>query len=68
MWHVVAEGIPGVLRREGYPQPSEALTELTRTNSVVNRESIHAFIETLNISESVKEELRALTPHTYTGF
>lgn len=68
MWNVVAEGIQTILRREGYPKPYETLKELTRTNSVVNRESIHAFIETLNISESVKEELRALTPHTYTGF
>ena len=68
MWNVVAEGIQTILRREGYPKPYETLKELTRTNSVVNRESIHAFIETLNISESVKEELRALTHHTYTGF
>ncbi len=68
MWNVVAEGIQTILRREGYPKPYETLKELTRTNAEVNSESIHAFIETLNVSEAVKEELRRLTPHSYTGF
>jgi adenylosuccinate lyase len=68
MWNVVAEGIQTILRREGYPKPYETLKELTRTNAEVNSESIHAFIETLNVSEAVKEELRGLTPHSYTGF
>lgn len=68
MWNVCAEGIQTILRREGYPKPYEALKELTRTNSVVDEVAIHAFIETLNVSETVKAELRAITPHTYTGF
>lgn len=68
MWNVVAEGIQTILRREGYPKPYETLKELTRTNAEVNSESIHAFIETLDVSEAVKEELRGLTPHSYTGF
>lgn len=68
MWNVVAEGIQTILRREGYPKPYETLKALTRTNAEVNSESIHAFIETLNVSEAVKEELRGLTPHSYTGF
>lgn len=68
MWNVVAEGIQTILRREGYPKPYETLKKLTRTNAEVNSESIHAFIETLNVSEAVKEELRGLTPHSYTGF
>lgn len=67
MWSVVAEGIQTILRREGYPKPYETLKALTRTNSVVNEESIHAFVETLNVSDAVKEELRAITPHNYTG-
>ena len=68
MWNVVAEGIQTILRREGYPHPYETLKALTRTNSVVNAESIREFIDTLDVSESVKEELRRITPHTYTGF
>lgn len=67
MWSVVAEGIQTILRREGYPKPYEALKELTRTNDVINGESIAAFIETLQVSEAVKEELRTITPHNYTG-
>lgn len=67
MWSVVAEGIQTILRREGYPKPYETLKALTRINSVVNEESIHAFVETLNVSDAVKEELRAITPHNYTG-
>ena len=55
------------LRREGFPKPYEALKALTRTNAHITRESIAAFIETLDVAESVKEELRALSPSTYTG-
>ena len=66
-WAVVAEGIQTILRREGYPKPYEALKALTRTNAHVTGASIAAFIETLAVSDSVKEELRALTPATYTG-
>lgn len=66
-WAVVAEGIQTVLRREGYPKPYEALKALTRTNEAITESSIKNFIETLNVSESVKAELRQITPHTYTG-
>ncbi|MBK3519296.1 adenylosuccinate lyase [Carboxylicivirga sp. N1Y132] len=66
-WAVVAEGIQTILRREGYPNPYEALKELTRTNEEINAKTMAAFIETLNVSEEVKEEMRALTPHSYTG-
>lgn len=66
-WNVVAEAIQTILRREGYPKPYETLKELTRTNSTVTEESIHAFIETLNVSESVKAELRQISPFNYTG-
>ncbi|MBP5455791.1 MAG: adenylosuccinate lyase [Paludibacteraceae bacterium] len=66
-WAVVAEGIQTILRREGYPNPYETLKALTRTNSTITADSIHEFIETLNVSESVKAELRAITPHNYTG-
>lgn len=67
MWNVVAEGIQTILRREGYPKPYETLKELTRVNSTVTAESIAAFIDTLKVSDSVKAELRALSPSTYTG-
>ncbi len=67
MWNVVAEGIQTILRREGYPHPYETLKQLTRTNAKVTAESIAEFIETLNVSDSVKAELRALSPSTYTG-
>ncbi len=66
-WAVVAEGIQTILRREGYPNPYETLKALTRTNEGINEKSIKDFIETLNVSESVKAELRAITPHNYTG-
>ena len=66
-WPVVAEGIQTILRREGYPKPYEALKELTRTNSRITKESILAFIETLNVSDEVKNELKTITPLTYTG-
>ena len=66
-WAVCAEGIQTILRREAYPHPYEALKALTRTNAAITAESISNFIEGLEVSESVKEELRAITPHSYTG-
>jgi len=66
-WAVVAEGIQTILRREGYPKPYEALKALTRTNEQITGESISEFINTLNVNENVKEELRAITPQNYTG-
>jgi adenylosuccinate lyase len=66
-WSVVAEAIQTILRREAYPHPYEALKELTRTNKTITEESIKDFIDTLNVSEDIKNELRAITPHTYTG-
>jgi len=64
---VVAEGIQTILRREGYPEPYEALKALTRTNSIIDRNAIVAFIQTLDIDASVKEDLLKITPETYTG-
>lgn len=66
-WSVVAEAIQTILRREGYPHPYEALKELTRTNSAITRDSIMGFIDTLNVSDAVKAELRAIAPGNYTG-
>ena len=66
-WNVCAEAIQTILRRENYPKPYETLKELTRTNDVVNAESISKFIEGLNVSEEVKAELRLITPYSYTG-
>ncbi len=66
-WAVVAEAIQTILRRENYPNPYETLKELTRTNNTINKESIEVFIEKLNVAESVKKELRAITPQSYTG-
>jgi adenylosuccinate lyase len=66
-WNVCAEAIQTILRRENYPKPYETLKELTRTNDVVNAESISKFIEGLNVSEEVKAELRTISPYTYTG-
>lgn len=67
MWSVVAEGIQTILRREGYPNPYETLKALTRVNTGVTAESIAAFIDTLDVTDAVKAELRLITPHTYTG-
>ena len=67
-WNVVAEAIQTILRREGYPKPYETLKELTRTNDVVNAESIARFIDTLAVSDAVKQELKQITPSTYTGY
>nr|WP_314696164.1 adenylosuccinate lyase [uncultured Prevotella sp.] len=66
-WAVVAEAIQTILRREAYPHPYEALKALTRTNEKMTEETIHAFIQTLNVSDSVKAELMAITPYNYTG-
>lgn len=67
-WAVVAEAIQTILRRENYPNPYETLKALTRTGKGIDHESIAAFIEGLDVPESVKEELRVITPMTYTGF
>ena len=66
-WAVVAEAIQTILRREGYPNPYEALKDLTRTNSVITKDSIQAFIKTLNVSDQVKNELLQISPTTYLG-
>ena len=66
-WAVVAEAIQTILRREAYPHPYEALKALTRTNQKMTEETIHEFIQGLNVSDTVKAELMAITPHNYTG-
>ena len=66
-WAVVAEAIQTILRREGYPKPYEALKALTRTNTTITAETISSFIDTLEVSEDVKAELKVITPENYTG-
>jgi len=66
-WAVVAEAIQTILRREGYPNPYEALKDLTRTNTVINKEAIQTFINGLNVSDEIKVELMQITPATYLG-
>lgn len=66
-WAVVAEGIQNILRRESYPNPYEALKSLTRTNDSIDADSIARFIDSLEVSEEIKEELRAISPESYTG-
>lgn len=66
-WAVVAEAIQTVLRRENYPQPYEALKALTRGKAGINKKDIHTFVDTLKVSAKVKKELKAITPHNYTG-
>ncbi|HKL36356.1 MAG TPA: hypothetical protein VJ899_08695, partial [Salegentibacter sp.] len=66
-WAVVAEAIQTILRREGFKNPYETLKGLTRTNEKINKKSIADFIETLEVSEAVKEELKKITPQNYTG-
>ena len=66
-WAVVAEAIQTILRREKYPNPYETLKELTRKNSSITKESIHEFIDTLNVNDTIKMELKGITPHNYTG-
>jgi len=67
-WAVVAEALQTILRREGYPNPYEALLDLTRTNQKITFESITTFIDSLDLSDAVKTELKAITPFNYTGF
>jgi adenylosuccinate lyase len=66
-WMVVAEAIQTILRREGYPRPYEVLKDLTRTHEQIGRKTIVDFIETLDVSNAVKEELLQITPENYTG-
>jgi len=66
-WAVVAEAIQTILRREGYPNPYEALKDLTRSNTKITSDTITSFVNSLKISESIKEELRNITPENYTG-
>ena len=66
-WTVVAEAIQTILRREGFPNPYEALKELTRTNEIINQASIHSFIDQLEIDSKIKAELKTITPFNYTG-
>ncbi|MDN4166571.1 adenylosuccinate lyase [Cytophagales bacterium LB-30] len=66
-WAVVAEGIQTILRREGYPEPYEALKGLTRKNEKMSQQTIHAFIDTLAVSQKIKEELKKISPFNYTG-
>jgi adenylosuccinate lyase len=66
-WAVVAEGIQTILRREGYPHPYEALKALTRTHDKITQKSLTAFIDSLQISTAVKDELKKITPFNYTG-
>ena len=67
-WAVVAEGIQTILRREGFPKPYEALKDLTRTNNEITEATISAFIDSLNVSDKVKNELHTFRPDTYLGF
>jgi adenylosuccinate lyase len=64
---VVAEAIQTVLRREGFPKPYEALKGLTRKNEAVTKASVHEFIDTLPVSEALKQELKSISPENYTG-
>ena len=66
-WAVAAEAIQTILRREAYPDPYEALKGLTRTNARINQKSIADFIDTLDVNDQIKTELKAITPHNYTG-
>ena len=67
-WAVVAEAIQTILRREAYPNPYEALKQLTRTNVKMTEKTIHDFVASLDVSDEVRKELSAITPHNYTGF
>ena len=66
-WAVVAEAVQTILRREGYPKPYEALKDLTRTNTHITQESMHTFINGLNVSDAVKKELLQITPQNFVG-
>ena len=67
-WAVVAEALQTILRRENYPNPYETLKNLTRTGAAIDEDTIARFVESLDVPEKVKEELRAVTPWNYTGF
>lgn len=67
-WAVVAEALQTILRREGYPKPYETLKALTRTGSGISKETVESFIDSLDVPESVKVEMRAITPASYTGY
>lgn len=67
-WAVVAEAMQTILRREGYPKPYETLKQLTRTNDVVDAQRIAQFVDSLEVSDQVKAQLKAITPHNYTGY
>merc|ERR1712039_107824 len=67
-WAVVAEAIQNILRREQYPNPYEALRDLTRTNEAMTKERIHEFVDTLKVSDNIKGELKQVTPFSYTGY
>merc|ERR1712187_270960 len=67
-WAVVAEAIQNILRREAYPNPYEALRDLTRTNEAMTKERIHAFVDRLDVADAIKDELKAVTPFSYTGY
>jgi adenylosuccinate lyase len=66
-WAVVAEAIQTILRREAYPNPYEALKELTRGKAAINKETMHQFIDSLDVKAAIKKELKAISPHNYTG-
>ena len=66
-WIVIAEAIQTILRREGYPNPYEALKELTRTNSIIDAKCISSFIDKLNVNDDIKSELKKINPKNYTG-
>ena len=67
-WAVVSEAIQNILRREAYPKPYEALKALTRTGGAITKETILSFIETLDVSDDVKKEMRVITPQNYVGY
>jgi len=67
-WAVVAEALQTILRREGFHKPYEALLDLTRSNQKITKEAIHDFIENLEVSQTLKSELKDITPFNYTGF
>jgi adenylosuccinate lyase len=66
-WAIIAEAIQTILRREAYPEPYEALKELTRNNMIIDKQILHSFIDTLKLSDKIKEELKKITPENYTG-
>ena len=66
-WSIVAEAIQTILRRENFSNPYEALKALTRTNSIITRKTIHSFIDSLDLNQEVKKELKSITPFKYTG-